>query len=62
MAPIETHTQGKIIELYKIEQWSRAGLQQHQQNGLFYAACTVCVTIFNTGGKIPPGFEFYIII
>ena len=27
----------------------------------FYTACAVHVTIFSTGGEIPPGFEFYIV-
>ena len=27
----------------------------------FYATCTVGVTIYSTGGEIPPSFEFYIV-
>ena len=27
----------------------------------FYATCTVRVTIYSTGGEIPPSFEFYIV-
>ena len=28
----------------------------------FYTARTVCVTIFSTGGEIPPCFNFYVVM
>ena len=34
----------------KIELWSHA----HMATVTLYAACTVCVTIFSTGGKFRP--------
>ena len=46
VTPIEAHSLGVL----KIEHWSRACLATLT----FYAACTVHVTIFSTGGKFRP--------
>ena len=47
----------KLLNRTKIEHWSHARLAMLT----FYATCAVRVTIFSTGGEIPPCFDLYVV-